>query len=351
MFFRKILLIGCLLVGAMASRAQADDRLMWWAEGQPGSQHAASLDAGQLRTLLQEVLVRVTGTAAVLATPEVGSLLAAPDKVVSSHSIIAAHHGSPARLVVEFSSEQLTPLLEKAGFPVWSDRPRLLVLWVQGTQLQAMPTTLSSEFMAEAHQRGLLLAKPVQDDPGAMLMPAGSNPFAAPAQLWLGLAVKSGVAGVLLVTMATPGNRSQVDWRVITDHQDRQFSVQVDDVLSFWPFLADQVSEVLVGKHHWPAAQGAAMQFDISDVHSEADFAGLMVSLRRQGMTDLKVRRIQGDHVEVLGLPGAAGVPITEGHLLLQDWSGFEIPKRWKDALLSGCPWRAYRWQSGPVAL
>lgn len=182
-------------------------------------------------------------------------------------------------------------------------------------------------------------------------MPAGSNPFSAPAQLWFDLAEKSGVAGVLLISMGTQGNLSQVDWRVVTEHQDRQFNVQVDDVLSFWPFLADQVSEVLAGMHNWPAVRGMVMQLDISGVQNMADFSGLMNILRRQGMSEIKVRSLQGDHVEVLGLPGSEGAPSSEGRLQLQGWDSLDISKRWRDALLSGCPWRTYRWQLGPVVL
>ncbi len=332
----------CLVVGFwFAPRALASSPVMWWAQG-PVRLTGTGMDPQQLRAFLQEVLVRVLGSVDFFRQPAARSILANPEHWVSSHSLIPAHAGRPAELAVEFNSTALTDALFHAGYPVWVHRPHLLVLWIQDNGLTSMPPTLLHPFMAEARYRGLDFAASASGSADAHLLQQGEHLLSAPAALWRDLASRSGLDGLVLIQMDTTHPQSQVSWRILTGRVDRSFHHPVDDVISLWPYLADQVAEVLVDSKE-DDGDSSLGHIEVSGISSLDALQKCQKNLQNLGLHDLQLQRLDGS--QVFWSVGAGSLDALHRLVLQQPLAG-KLPRRWIEAWSSGSARIYMRWTS-----
>ncbi len=283
--------------------------------------------------------MRVLGSVDFFRQPAARAILANPERWLSSHSIIPARGGHPAELAVEFNSVTLSEALLHAGYPVWVNRPHMLVLWIQDNGLTSMPPTLLHPFMAEARYRGLDFAGASSDTTDTRLLQKGTHLLAAPASLWRDLAIRSGLDGLVLVQMDTSHPKSWISWRVLTRNVDCTFHHPVDDVLSLWPYLADQVAEVLVAGQD-NTSESSSGRVEVSGIASLDALLKCQKALLGLGLHDLQLSSVGSKVVWTVG----AGSQDALQHLMVQQPLAGKMPRRWIEAWASGSGELFMRW-------
>ncbi len=329
------------LLSGLVEGVCAQTDVMWWAQGTAKNPQVNELDQQQTQYFLQEVLLRVVGTVSVFRNAGIQAMLTDPDRYVVSHSLTPATSGHPVQQAVEFSEAQIRDQLQRLAVVPWIDRPKILVLWVEDSKLHPLPPALSASLLAEARLRGIPLAVPQSGTPGVALNPAGSHLFSAPSTLWRNLSAHSGVDGVLLIQMDTSAVPEKIRWRIVTRSVDRQFIKASDDVLSFWPFLADQTAEVLVGQQLCKEATEDKIEIQVDGVQHYLDWDKVERQLKADGYTDLELLGLDRQRVRWLGVQKMAD---AERPPVRQSQFPSTVPLRWINAWVEGTPDLMLRW-------
>lgn len=259
-----------------------------------------------LSELLAEVLVRVTGNAAVAGQPAARDLLGEAPSLVQQYRYRSAElNGEVVRyLSARFDQPVVERMLRERNLPVWVQRPRVL-LWVATERAgQRVLLNLDNEpaartaVLAEAQRRGMPLQLPLMD--------LEDQTQLSPADVWSDYQAAIGQASAryphdLIVTGRLRAQASD-KWSGIWSILDRTGSqtlqtpaLGLGDALAF---AIDQVQTLLAARYApmpgTGAGHGTLVRF--SDVYDLAAYGRLVSYLEGlEPVAELALRHVKGD--------------------------------------------------------
>jgi len=168
---KKILLTIFLLIGALATTANAVVLSSLYTDQVPVSSHNATLQKSAISQALKNVFIKVSGNAKVADIDEISSAMQNPDNYVRDFRYIqnAADIDNPLTLQVNFVPKSINNLLTQVGQPIWKKNRPLTLIWL-AAQDKSAPQLLNNNddatvqlFMTDAKQRGLPIIFPILD--------------------------------------------------------------------------------------------------------------------------------------------------------------------------------------------
>lgn len=301
------------------------------------------------RDALAQVLVKVSGNAAVLKQPAVSPILADASSLVEQYSFLDnAEDGSGVRMLFRFSGGAVVDRVKQAGAPVWTANRPAALAWVAlrestGERFVTVDTDPAlSEALREAFsRRGVPLELPLFDlADTAAIRPEEVARLSAPA---VELASRRYDSEDLLVGSLQPigEGRLAARWRYLSAGEARDLKVPGADVAEVMDAAAGLVAEAMAARYAVMAADGGAAGVLISvvGVASYADYAEVLSWLESVELIEsAQVVKVQGNRL-LLRLVAAADPERLAGIIALNE--GFSpVPSGFAEEQLS------YRWQN-----
>ena len=302
-----LLLSALLLALPHAHAAYVED--LYAAEVPVASQSTAVL-AAAARDALGQVVVKVSGSSAVLQNPAVIAALARARSQVQQYSYNRAP-GPDAGLTARFEFDQayITDLITRAGLPLWTSNRPLVLAWIvvetpQGREFlnaDTMPE-LTAQVLAQFAHRGVPLQLPLYD--------LADTAAIAPEEAWqlqgstlLAASARYKVQDILAGRLATLSTGSVVgDWAYLygNDRLDRSGSAASTQM--FFANGAALVAEEMSARYAVAPSAGSAtgVVMSVVGVSTYADYAAIVSWLESLELIDVaNVERVRGDRIEL----------------------------------------------------
>lgn len=238
------------------------------------AQAAPVTQASPLSVELADVLVMLSGTAAVFDSSRIQAALAQPDPFLAS----GKHKLDPAKIKT---------LLKSAGYRPWMERP---TLWVVQPAVDNSLSLLAAvpRFVEAARERALPLSlvQPVGSDYGMVTALAKGQEQA----LLPGLLASHQATALVVVDVTDNG----FHWQLIQPGVHLQGELPVDADLP--AVLPSVLSEALAGRYQWPEAGGREL-LRLRGVGTMKDFVAAQAALQQlKGVRGLSLVRLDGDN-------------------------------------------------------
>ena len=302
----KLWLALLLLAVAGAARAELVEGL-YSAEVPVADQSSAEL-ARASRAALSEVLVKVSGSAAVLRNPAIGSALGTARNNLQQYAYGRAPGGGGALVArMEFDGKYIKDLLIGAGAPIWTANRPVVLVWLviedAGGRRFVNPETapeLVAALGAEFARRGVPLRLPLFDlADAAALTPDQAWQLDGPA-----LTLASGrynlqdILAGRFVRLATGGIAGE--WTYLYGDQDSRRSVTVENEQLFLQDGVAIVAEAMAARYAVAASAdgGSGLVMSVSGVSSYADYAAVVSWLEGLELIErADLESLQGDTI------------------------------------------------------
>lgn len=341
----RIALSLLMLAGAEAQALEA----AYWRSDVPVRQGASRAEGRELLPAFRELLVRVTGTGSVLESPAVREAEAQVGEYIDRNEVVPAE-GKRQRASLVFSEDKVTGLLLQAGFSVWEERPKVMMVWMEGAEPAIPPSAMSGRIIQESRKRGISIMRAQGLMDAMAQLPQGTELFRAPIGMWSGLAKRYDVPVVVLARALPPEEGvSGVlgEWRVIRDGVSTDFKEAFTGAEAFFAYLPHQLSELLAARSQWPELGVGQELYRVDGVGSLGAYVGVQMALGRAGIKGVMISRLESDRAwfradrpEIL--------PVMDARLVsIESPDGDDLVGR---ARASSCPLRVYRWQSDAVS-
>lgn len=232
-----------------------------------------------LVTLLERVLVRVSGDPGIVARPAARELVATAPSLVQNYRYVAtgSADGSERLLRAQFDPVVVQRRMRELGLPVWTRRPRVL-MWLareRDGQRELLNLELSPAARDAVSRRARELGLPLQ----LPLMDLEDQSRITPADLWSGY--RQGIAlassryphdAVLTGRVTERRDGARIDWTLIDDPDETGFQTDGDGLGTSLVAGIDQVLRVLAARHA-PAPSSAAVAGTRVAIRGIADIA------------------------------------------------------------------------------
>lgn len=168
---KKVLLTIFLLIGTLATTANAVVLSSLYADQVPVNSRAAALQKSAIAKALKNVFIKVSGNAKVADIDEISSAIQNPDNYVRdfSYKQNPADIDNPLILQVNFTPKSIDNLLNQVGQPIWKKNRPLTLIWLatqnkSSTQLiNNSDDTIVQLLTLDAKQRGVPIIFPILD--------------------------------------------------------------------------------------------------------------------------------------------------------------------------------------------
>lgn len=259
-----------------------------------------------LSQLLADVLVRLSGNAAVAGQPAARELLAAAPSLVQQYRYRSADlNGEVVRyLWARFDQPAVERMMRERNLPVWTQRPRVL-LWVATEQagrrellnLDNDPAARSAA-LAQAQHRGMPLQLPLMDLEDQTLL--------TPADVWSDYqaAIRQASARYphdVIVTgrlRAQSGGKWSGVWSILGRDGDQGFQTSPQALADSLAFAVDQTQNLLAA-HYAPmpgTGGGHGTLVNFADVYDLAAYGRLVALLEGLDMVaQVALRHVRHD--------------------------------------------------------
>lgn len=303
-----------LLTQGVAQAATVQDL---YAAEVPVDKQSAAVLAVAARDALAQVLVKVSGSSAVLQAPTVTTALASARSQVQQYSykrVAGPNRKLTARF--EFDQNYITGLITEAGAPLWTANRPLVLAWIvveteQGREFLSGDTMpeLTAQVLAEFSRRGVPLQLPLYDLADATAI--------TPQQAWqlqgaplLGASARYNVQDVLAGRLATLSTGSVIgDWAYLYEGDRLDRSGSAAGTQLFFANGAALVAEEMSARYAVaPSVNGpGGVAMSITGVSAYADYAAIVAWLESLELIEAaSVERVRGDSIE-LRLQAQAG--------------------------------------------
>lgn len=305
---------GCLLLFVSAAAQAIEVPDLYVADVYVTSETEQQRLSGARAGLLQ-VLVRVSGSQAVVDSPQVRSALRSPTRYYYQYSYRATDRTFqvgdeilPGRILrLSFEPNAVAGLLRDAGFPVWgSNRPSVL-LWLavrdaSGRELlaEADNSPLKIALDEQARARGLPLMYPLLDlEDSARISEAevwGAflERIAAASERYNPDSILSGRI------QQDPAGQWRASWAIRVDGQWLRTEGAAASIQELLAEVIDQLADRLAERYAVGSAKGEIL-LRIEDVRTAADYASVMSYLSGLSpVLDTSVTRVEGSDLELV---------------------------------------------------
>jgi len=306
---KTLILTIALLLFAGLSGVQADTGDLYAAEVRV-SDDTLEVRNEALKRALQQVLVRLSGSAEVGGHPGVGSLLERAPSLVQQFryrlgEVAPGVEGEASRFLwARFDKASLDRSMRGAGIPVWGARRPRVLLWLASEQrgarqLVSLETDVAAReaLMARARERGMPLQLPLVDllDQSAL----------SAADLWAGYEAAIREASeryphdaILTGRLRDLGGRWEAQWTLLDRAATDTFKAAGSTRSAVMASGIDAAQDLLSARYA-PASSGEGPGFTrvrVRGVDSVAAYGRLMAIIRSQELiTRTDVRGTQGD--------------------------------------------------------
>lgn len=204
---------------------------------------------------LAQVLVKVSGTAAVLQMPEIEAALDQAPNLMQRYRYLRPEEGG-LRFQVHFDAQLVNDLLRDAQAPLWTaNRPPVLVWMVVSDENGRRPATAEAnpEFFQQIEQsldrRGVPAVFPLNDLEDTVAVSV-EGLWALDEGAILRASERYGVANVLAGRIrAMPDGRWLGDWRYLAGGQSLGTSFYGEEVPEFTASVVDFVADRMAGRY------------------------------------------------------------------------------------------------------
>lgn len=272
-------------------------------------QGATALAAASRRGL-SEVLVKVTGSRAVLQSPAATDALQSAREQVQRFAYV--RNKTPAGSLsvrVEFDSAWVTDIVRRAGAPLWTANRPVVLAWVvmegaQGKQfVTAEDTPEQAELLrAEFSRRGVPVQLPVFDLVDLAAVSTTAVWRLDPAVL-AAASARYNVNDVAAARMTTlTGGAISGDWRYQFQAERANRSVSAPDMADFFATGAGLVAGAMAARYAvLPRAEGEGeIRMRVTGVTNYADYAAVVRFLEDLELVETAtVLRVQGNQLEL----------------------------------------------------
>lgn len=241
--------------------------------GLPQAEAAPVTQVSPLSTDLADILVILSGTAAVFDSQRLQAALQDPEPLLGSNH--------------KFDLTRVKGLLKEAGYRPWTERP---TLWVVQPAVDNSLSLLAAvpRFYAEAKARGLPLSqvRPTSNDVTAVAeMAKGNERSVLPAFL------TAHQAEALVVLDTT---EQGYHWRLLQAGRQLEGDLPVDaDVPALLPHV---LAEALAASFQWPEASGRPL-VHVRNVGNMTQFVAVQTALQQlKGVRGLSLVRVDGSN-------------------------------------------------------
>jgi len=272
-------------------------------------QSAKALNAAS-RQALSEVLVKVSGSTALLQSPPVVSALGEARSQVQQYAYVRGEAGeAPLWVRFEFDGGYITDLVTQAGAPLWTaNRPQVLA-WVviedeQGRRFISWDGTpqQAKQLDNAFSRRGVPLQLPVFD--------LGDLAALSPDDAWrleeaaiLAASARYNVQDVLVgrLAPAAEGNAAG-EWRYFYQDNRIDRSVTAPDLQAFFREGVNIVAGEMASRYAVAptAGQEGGVLMSVHGVSTYADYAAIVRWLEKlEPVRHANVERVQGDRLDL----------------------------------------------------
>lgn len=273
-----------------------------------------------------QVLVKVSGNAAVMTLPQIqNSLSHLTDDVVRYDYTVQPEAASQPSLMLHlvFDKKAVRHVLQQAGQSVWSaDRPLTLV-WLYQMNLGAPvlvvdPANTASQdsLKAQAHRRGVALLFPTMDLQDQSDLALG-NTMAPPVALLREKAARYGVSSVL-VGVITPASDTQADamvaihWRFLLNGSATDWETQGQDTTAALQAGINRLADRMANQYALIAVKHSqsTILMQVDEVNTVSDYASVLSALRHLSIVSrVAVRGVDNNALLLaVDVAGGAGV-------------------------------------------
>lgn len=201
-----------------------------------------------LSALLADVLVRVSGDAAIVSRPAAREVVAAAPSLVQRYRYLAVDAGDGTQRLLRawFDADAVQRRMRESGLPVWTRRPRVL-LWLAGER-DGRRELLNLELLPEARDAVLLRSRELGMPLQLPLMDLEDQARLTPADLWAGYRQGIALASARYPHDVVLGGRVRehrdgkvsVDWTLLESETSSDFATRADGLPAG---LADGVAQ------------------------------------------------------------------------------------------------------------
>lgn len=272
------------------------------------SQGAADRRSGASEAMAQ-VLVRLSGTTAVLQNPDIKAALRSADRYLRQFSytrekmpVEGATGEEPEmvsgyRLSMDFQPRPLNDLLKRTGQPVWSvNRPQVLV-WVQYTDTSDTSTSsepgLLNSNAAESTTEALDEASRRRGIPIALPAPGQGGNATAYAQA-------NGSDVVLSGEMRVGNGGCSAQWQMDSPAGSNRWGLNGTNVGECIDPAIDGVAELLSAQYAFTASgtSEAAIRMEVTNINNFEDYGQVLLLLKSLALVEVvDVISVEGDQV------------------------------------------------------
>ncbi len=288
--FQTLLLIAAIGLALPASAVVVEDlhRALVDVEDHSNAQLQAAT-----REALSQVLVKVSGSPAVLANEQLTAALDEASRYMQRYQYLRPEDGS-LKLQVHFDPQSVNDLLRNAGAPLWTaNRPPLLVWLVvddaTGRHIATPDSNpeLFDTLTRELERRGVPVTFPLYDLQDTLAISVQA--------LWRldELAVyrasqRYGVANVLVGRMtALPGERWMGDWSYLYNQDSAAGSLYGQSAQAYSGEMVDFVADRMAGRYAVAAdAQALEVLVRVDDIDAFADYRTVLQYLEGIELVD-----------------------------------------------------------------
>ena len=288
---------------------------LYWAEVAVADQSSKSL-ASAARDALADVLVKVSGSAAILRNPVIKESLGEARSQVVQYAYRRGEEADELFARFEFDDRFVSDLLVRAGEPLWTaNRPRVLVWLVvedqgarQFVDLDGSPE-LVEQLLAEFGRRGVPVQLPLYDLADAAAITT-EQAWRLNASALRSASERYGVQDILAGRLAGLSSGSWAgEWTYLEGGEriDRAFTTPTTE--AFARAGASLVAESMSARYAVaPAASGGVgVLMTVTGVERYADYAGIVAWLEGLELVEhANIEYLEGDRIQLRLHAGAA---------------------------------------------
>lgn len=254
-----------------------------------------------LRTGLEQILVRLTGSRTPDTMPGAAAVLDAPESWVAQYGYVGS--GDALQLQARFDVQAISAQLARSGAPVWgAARPPVLV-WAVSDRGDIHSRDSDAAFVralrARAEARGLPLLLPVMDDTDRAQISASDIRGRFDRQLRE--ASRRYDSPLAATVVYYTGGRPSLRWRIVQEGGTlREGQLNADSDTELAATLADTLADYMADLYAVQGSEARLARLEIDGLNSLKDWQAARTYIAGQaGVRDVALSRLQGKVAEL----------------------------------------------------
>ncbi|MFK7975126.1 MAG: DUF2066 domain-containing protein [Halioglobus sp.] len=283
---------------------------LYSAQVQVNDRSAKALEEGAQAALAQ-VLVKVSGSSAVLDGPDIRNALKSARSRVQTYVYASSRPNSDLPQVrFEFDPNYVTDLVRQSGAPLWTANRPAVLAWVvlqednrQRFLNEDTDSALARDIKAEFSRRGLALQLPLHDLKDANALSAADAWSRVSAKL-RGASKRYAVKDIAVARVKpVSGGEYSADWAYLFNQERITASSKIGDSALVMGRGANLVADSMASRYAVRPSSGEmqVVRMLVSGVFEYADYAGVVRWLRSlEPISYANLERMQGDRLTLV---------------------------------------------------